>query len=134
MLNACSVGSVSNDFLGHRYALFFAFESSENGQTSIRNMLDNLQERANANRGTYGRPKGIAGLIEIGCGDKYAGLNICEDDWAAITISPEDSLEVFLNFCPRFWSRPRFDELKHAAAADVYDLYKNPGYSGTDGM
>ena len=115
------------------YALLFGFESSENGQNSIKFVLHSLRYSANVNLGTNNRPAGVEGTIEIGCAATYAGVNICEGG-RAVVLSADDGYEEFMNFCPAFWSVPRFDQLKNAPAADVYNLYKNPRYSGTDGM
>ncbi|KAJ5820367.1 Glucan endo-1-3-alpha-glucosidase agn1 [Penicillium riverlandense] len=113
------------------YVLLFALDSSEDGREEIESILNNLHMRANANLGENNRP--IDGYIQIRCSDVYVlrGTDECEDASAA-TESYEHQNTGVINFCPDFWKRPRFDQLKSGDPMQVLEFYHNPDYAGTD--
>lgn len=135
-LEYCPSDLIANDWVPvDRYALFFAFDSSEAGRTKISNIISNLKSGANADLGTGPRPGEAKGHIHIGCQDTVEsdGEDACERG-PVFTESAEDSPSSHVNFCPDFWEKPRFDQLKTANSDDVYSWFYDPGFKGTDGM
>lgn len=79
--------------------------------------------------------------LKIGCADKWMdadGQDSCRNGYgtgsAAATESHSDDSTSTINFCPRFFTLPRFDQLKSKDAAAIQKLYHSEKYLGTDGM
>lgn len=137
-LDSRAFGPITNSLRwATRYVQLFALDSSEDGRTKVQNVLQALSERANADPGTNNRPDDAK--IELRCGDTWVddGVDACKNaagtGSAAATESDPDEETSTINFCPRFFTQPRFDQLRTQSAEYIQNLYHDKDYMGTDG-
>ncbi|KAJ5825607.1 hypothetical protein N7474_002745 [Penicillium riverlandense] len=110
------------------YVLLFALDSSKEGRDKILETLKNLNDLLNLGPGD----DDCGQVLKISCADTHymEGEDQCHGAYAA-TESYMDQDTSVITFCPQFWTKPRFDQLKHNPE-EVEARYQNPNYKGTD--